>query len=681
MIRRATVPGRLWRMSRRIRPAMQAARRSRLRLWIALCLFWCGAHAELTVVVPEPEIPLQPAAEPLLGREARIEPEEFELTQRLRPLLDERRWQQALTLLETDAATPASAALDLLKAQLESATGDYDRAVSSYRNAIAKLPQFTRAHAGLGTLYLILDQPEQAREHLARALALGATDVQTYAQLGYLNLKLANAWSAVSAYEQALVLEPDNRRWQHGLLTALVASGNFASAGALLDEMLESMPDRMELWQQRANLALKRGDTETAVSSLEAALRLGDEEPGNRLTAAQLHLEHGNFERAADLLSRNIAASAIDVAEVAVLVSWLRHQNQLTYAERLVDAVGDRLGSLSGIGQGAYHAMRGDLASAKGETDTAVRSWRRALELDATNGDALVSLAGAYAERGDYGRALLLYERAELLPPVKKHAMVGRARALVHQGDYRAALDVLRAASSAFPGSRDIESNVQSLQRVVLALPRRRAMNRRQIGRLFRWARWLHLYTSTLCFSTLVFFCVTGIALNHDWYGADRGIEGELDLPLPAAVRDSLALAGGDWRPDLYGLQQSVSARTGLAVPQSIELYDDYGEVVLDYKVPEGRALVTATAEGARIDYHLESALALLNALHRSRDADRVWSAFVDLSAVAMLVFAATGITILFQNPRRRRSALATVGMGVATPILLYLAFVPRVLG
>ena len=454
-------------------PQLSAARasRSRLPLWVVLCLCWCSAHAELRVVVPEPEILLEPKAVPLLDREARIEPEEFELTQRLRPLLDEQRWRQALALLDAEAKTPPSAALDFLRAQLEAATGNYDQAVSSYRNAISKLPQFTRAHAGLGTLYLILEQPGQAREHLARALALGSTDVQTYAQLGYLNLKLANAWSSVSAYQQALVLEPDNRRWQHGLLTALVASGNFASAGALLDEMIRSTPDQAGLWQQRANLALKRADTATAVASLEAALRLGDEEPANRLTAAQLHLEHGNFERAAELLSRNIAASAMDVADVASLVSWLRHQNQLTYAERLVDAVGERLDELGGTGQGAYHAMRGDLASARGEAETAVQAWRRALELDATNGNALVSLAGAYAGRRDFARAVLLYERAELLPSTKKRAMIGRAQALVDQRDYPAALNVLRAAASAFPGSHDIEANVLSLQRVVLALP------------------------------------------------------------------------------------------------------------------------------------------------------------------------------------------------------------------
>ena len=452
------------------RPPAAFAMRNPWWLGVALCLIGCTAQAELKVVVPQPDLVLQPTARPLLDREARIEPEEFELTQRLRPLLDEQHWDQALALLEEDAKSPVSAALDLLRAQLESITGNYDRAVSAYRSAIAKLPQFTRAHAGLGTLYLILEQPEQAREHLAKALALGATDVQTYAQLGYLNLKLANAWSAVSAYQQALVLEPNNTRWQHGLLTALVASGNYPSAGALIDEMLGSAPQRTDLWQQRANLALNRGDTETAVSSLEVALRLGDNEPANRLAAAQLHLEHGNFERAADLLRQNIADSAIDVAEVATLVSWLRHQDQLSYAQSLVEAVGERLSVLNGTDQGVYHAMGGELASSRGESSVAIRAWRRALELDATNGNALVSLAGAYADQRDFARAGLLYARAESLPSVKRRAMVGRAQALVDQGDYQAALDVLRAASSAFPGSHDIEANVQSLQRVVHAL-------------------------------------------------------------------------------------------------------------------------------------------------------------------------------------------------------------------
>lgn len=204
---------------------------------------------------------------------------------------------------------------------------------------------------------------------------------------------------------------------------------------------------------------------------------------------------------------------------------------------------------------------------------------------------------------------------------------------------------------------------------------------KRASGRFFYWARWLHLYTSTLFFSTLAFFCVTGITLNHEWYGAGQGIEGELELPLPAEVREGLAATGTNWQPDLSALQRLVSAHTGLGTPQSIELYSDYGEVVLDYKVPAGSALVTATAEGASVEYQKGSALALFNALHKSRDADIGWSVFVDVAAAAMLVFAATGLTILFQNPRRRRSSLVTVGLGLATPLLVYVVFVPTVPG
>lgn len=444
---------------------------ARWRLWSVLCWICCTAHAELEVVVPEPQLVLGPEARPLLDREAKIDPEEFELTQRLRGPLTEGRYEEALMLLEDEAPTATSAALDLLEAQLESVLGNYDRAVLSYESAILKLPQFTRAHAGLGTLYLVLGQPEKARAQLATALSLGATDVQTYAQLGYLNLKLANAWSAVSAYEQALVLEPDNRRWQRGLLTALIAAGNFASADALVGEMLGATPGQADLWQQRANLALKRGDTETAVASLEAAIRLGDENPVNRLTTAQLHLEHGSFARAADLLRENIAASAFDVVHVATLVRWLRQQNQLSYARILVDAVENKLSNLDRRERSAYHGMRGELALAQGNGDAAIRAWRRALELDATNGDVLLSLADAYSARRDYIQAHLLYQRAETLPAVKRRAMIGRAQVLIDQGDYQAALEVLRAASRAFPDSHDIEANIRSLARVVVALP------------------------------------------------------------------------------------------------------------------------------------------------------------------------------------------------------------------
>lgn len=44
-----------------------------------------------------------------------------------------------------------------------------------------------------------------------------------------------------------------------------------------------------------------------------------------------------------------------------------------------------------------------------------------------------------------------------------------------------------------------------------------------------------------------------------------------------------------------------------------------------------------------------------------------------------MILFALTGVIILFQNRRRRMSTLASVALGALTPVGIYFLFVPSI--
>ena len=195
--------------------------------------------------------------------------------------------------------------------------------------------------------------------------------------------------------------------------------------------------------------------------------------------------------------------------------------------------------------------------------------------------------------------------------------------------------------------------------------------------RLFNLARSIHLYSSTALFASLAFFCVTGITLSHGWYLDESGSSGSTLLPLPPEF--SAGLAPDTWNPDLSALQDRIGEDVGLRSPQSIELDRDYGEIVLSYNAPAGDAEVIVTAEGLQIDVQRGSWLAVLNDLHKNRDAGAAWSLLVDVTAIGMMVFALTGLIIVFQNRRKRRLSLWIVGFGLATPILLFAAFVPRI--
>lgn len=206
---------------------------------------------------------------------------------------------------------------------------------------------------------------------------------------------------------------------------------------------------------------------------------------------------------------------------------------------------------------------------------------------------------------------------------------------------------------------------------------------RRRSGRLsksrkkalfFSLSRWLHVYTSAALFGLLVFFCITGILLNRGWYGA-KGETTFEELPMVAELRGPV----GSSIPDGEALSSWIEGRYGWSSPSSIDMDLDIGEVIVAYDMPAGFASVTFdfSADAVIVERHQGSVLAILNDLHKGRHSGHVWAWVIDLSAVAMLVFAVTGIILLLQNRRIRKTGLWATALGVLTPIALYLLFVP----
>lgn len=193
--------------------------------------------------------------------------------------------------------------------------------------------------------------------------------------------------------------------------------------------------------------------------------------------------------------------------------------------------------------------------------------------------------------------------------------------------------------------------------------------------RFYTLMRTIHLYSSTVLFTSLVFFCVTGFTLSHGWYLDGSANTDSLELEVPADIADGLDV--DTWDPDLESLQKLVEARTELRSPQNIQLDRDYGEVTLSYAAPAGDAEVIASRDGIFVDVQQGSWLAVLNELHKNRDAGIGWSLLVDITAIGMLVFAFTGLIIVFQNRRKRNSSLWVIGVGLATPIAVFVVFVP----
>lgn len=170
--------------------------------------------------------------------------------------------------------------------------------------------------------------------------------------------------------------------------------------------------------------------------------------------------------------------------------------------------------------------------------------------------------------------------------------------------------------------------------------------------------RWLHTYLSMFGLVAVLFFSLTGITLNHpgwfyDGVATDFEAEGRVD---PALLRDQV---------DRLAIVERLRADHGLRGALA-SFTEDEDECVVTFKGPgySADAFIRRPEGTYRLAEHRHGLVAVLNDLHKGRDAGPVWSAVVDLSAALTATAAATGLLLLFYIKRRRALGLATALAG-----------------
>ena len=200
---------------------------------------------------------------------------------------------------------------------------------------------------------------------------------------------------------------------------------------------------------------------------------------------------------------------------------------------------------------------------------------------------------------------------------------------------------------------------------------------------LYSTSRALHIYISTALFFLLILFCVSGIVLNHvDWLKNDKS-NGHVTATIPAELVTK-ANAQLNTLPSLYPeIEAYLATQYSLTKVKSIEWEKEDALVMLDYPLPAGFAYAELdfTTGELNLDYQRGGFLSLIGDLHKGRYTGEVWSWVIDISAVLMIIFAITGMIILFQNRKKRLAGIWITVLGIATPLVIYLCWVPQIKG
>ncbi|MFC4427576.1 PepSY-associated TM helix domain-containing protein [Deinococcus navajonensis] len=181
------------------------------------------------------------------------------------------------------------------------------------------------------------------------------------------------------------------------------------------------------------------------------------------------------------------------------------------------------------------------------------------------------------------------------------------------------------------------------------------------------WLRWLHTYTSMISLLVVLFFALTGITLNHpDWVFGTGETTREVNGTLPAGWIQGETVNWLNVAEDLRE-QQGLRGRAG-------DTRLDGTEASLAFAAPGYSADVVIDTRTGRYTARVlqQDALAVLNDLHKGRDAGSAWKWLIDLSGAVLGLVAVTGIGILLFLKKTRRQALGV--MGAASVLVLLLA-------
>lgn len=192
------------------------------------------------------------------------------------------------------------------------------------------------------------------------------------------------------------------------------------------------------------------------------------------------------------------------------------------------------------------------------------------------------------------------------------------------------------------------------------------------LGTLRQW----HWISSALCLAGMLLFALTGITLNHAGQ-----IEGKAqvssrieqlpqtlhDRLLEETPREGLPADLADWLEETLGIR--LAGR---------EAEWSEGELYIGLPRPGGDAWLSLDVHSGELEYEVTDRgwIAYFNDLHKGRHTGTAWSGFIDLFAVACVIFSITGLLLLHRHAAGRPTTWPLTALGLVIPVVLALLFI-----
>ncbi|MFD1033493.1 PepSY-associated TM helix domain-containing protein [Sphingomonas hankookensis] len=202
------------------------------------------------------------------------------------------------------------------------------------------------------------------------------------------------------------------------------------------------------------------------------------------------------------------------------------------------------------------------------------------------------------------------------------------------------------------------------------------AVKRRRNWRSW-WAKQLiawHWISAGVSLAAMLLFAITGITLNHAGAISAEPVVVERSAQLPGSLLRTLTAAAATKGAVPAPVAADIERQVALNVAGRPVEWSD-GEAYVALPRPGGDAWVSIdlTSGAIRAETTDRGWISYLNDLHKGRNAGTAWFWFIDVFAVACVLFSITGLLLLQLHAKRRPSTWPLVAAGVALPVILAL--------
>ncbi len=384
---------------------------------------------------------------PKTTTEPSITTEEKELFEILVPLIRS-DVNAAINTLRASILPESSPALDFTLGNLYFETGDFQGAIRQYLTSIQKLPNFERAYSLLGKVHVRIGEMDKAVPYLVKTIELGGADSDIYGLLGYCYLNQEKFDSALSAYEQGLLYDPNNTDWKLGKAQALLILQKWRESIGIFEELIAKFPDKAEYWLLQANAYLGIRDTAQSAANYEVLRRMKKARPDSLFQLGDIYMNDGLADLAYPVYVEALQADPKqNVRRPLMVAKILTDRGVWKDASLYLSSMRNTFnGRLTDDEELEILTLESRIALATGDDEKASESLKAIIKRNPLAGEALLLLAGFQANKGEIEEAILNYESAREIDSFKRRALLEQAQMHVRQEEYEDAVPLLKDA-------------------------------------------------------------------------------------------------------------------------------------------------------------------------------------------------------------------------------------------